>query len=82
VPHFEGLQHLRALTEPVMLRHFFDQDLFGGRLRLVFGLQVFYELIVVAGIFAIQEDESMAGEAVPEVVAAGDFASGITGRTR
>lgn len=76
VGHSDVLEALGALAEPVMLRHFLDQESFGHGGGLVFGAKAAEEVVEFVLVFGRQDGEGAAGEAVAEIVEAG---GGFTG---
>jgi hypothetical protein len=71
--HFDRLQALGTLAEPMVLGHFVDQDLFGYRGGLVLVTESLFDLIEAFGILAFEQEEGVTGEAMTEVVQAGGF---------
>jgi hypothetical protein len=76
------LERERALGEPLVLGHFFDDEALEGAVWFELGLDGGVERMVTGLIFPGQDGERAAGEAVREVVERGDgfaFSAGGTG---
>src|SRR5581483_4433385 len=79
--HFDGVQTLSALAQPVVLSHLFDQDLFSKGGGLMFFQESLLEIIEIFRALPFEQSEDVTSEAMTECVLTGCFFSRGTRRT-